>query len=173
VPIRDESGQINQWIGTNTDIEDQKSAETRLAALAATLEQRVEERTAELVQTQDVLRQSQKMEAIGNLTGGVAHDFNNLLQVISGNLQLLAKDVAGNDRAERRVANSLAGVSRGAKLANQLLAFGRRAALEPKVVNIGRFVSGVDDMLRRAIGEGVEVETVIAGGLWNTLIDPA
>ena len=173
VPIRDASGKIDQWIGTNTDIEDQKAAESRLAVLAETLEQRVEERTSELLKTQDALRQSQKMEAIGNLTGGVAHDFNNLLQVISGNLQLLTKDIAGNDRAERRVSNALAGVSRGAKLASQLLAFGRRAALEPKVVNIGRFVSGVDEMLRRAIGEGVEIETIIAGGLWNTLIDPA
>jgi PAS domain S-box-containing protein len=173
VPIRDSLGKIDQWIGTNTDIEDQKAAESRLAALAETLEQRVEERTSELNKTQDALRQSQKMEAIGNLTGGVAHDFNNLLQVISGNLQLLAKDIAGNDRAERRVSNALAGVSRGAKLASQLLAFGRRAALEPKVVNIGRFVSGVDEMLRRAIGEGVEIETIIAGGLWNTFIDPA
>ena len=173
VPIRNASGKIDQWIGTNTDIEDQKGAEARLAALAATLEQRVEERTAELNKTQDALRQSQKMEAIGNLTGGVAHDFNNLLQVISGNLQLLAKDIAGNDRAERRVSNALAGVSRGAKLASQLLAFGRRAALEPKVVNIGRFVSGIDDMLRRALGEGIEIETIVAGGLWNTFIDPA
>ena len=173
VPVRDASGKIDQWIGTNTDIEDQKAAESRLAVLADTLEARVNERTSELNKTQDALRQSQKMEAIGNLTGGVAHDFNNLLQVISGNLQLLAKDVAGNDRAERRVSNALAGVSRGAKLASQLLAFGRRAALEPKVVNIGRFVSGMDDMLRRAIGEGVQIETIIAGGLWNTFIDPA
>ncbi len=172
MPIRDALGKIDQWIGTNTDIEDQKAAETRLAALAETLEQRVEERTSELNKTQDALRQSQKMEAIGNLTGGVAHDFNNLLQVISGNLQLLAKDIAGNDRAERRVSNALAGVSRGAKLASQLLAFGRRAALEPKVVNIGRLVSGIDDMLRRAIGEGVEIETIVAGALWNTFIDP-
>jgi PAS domain S-box-containing protein len=173
VPIRDASGKIDQWIGTNTDIEDQKAAESRLAALAETLEQRVEERTSELNKTQEALRQSQKMEAIGNLTGGVAHDFNNLLQVISGNLQLLTKDVAGNDRAERRVTNALAGVSRGAKLASQLLAFGRRAALEPKVVNIGRFVSGIDEMLRRALGEGIEIETVVAGGLWNTFVDPA
>jgi len=173
VPIRDASGNIDCWIGTNTDIEDQKAAESRLGALAATLEQRVEERTAELNKTQNALRQSQKMEAIGNLTGGVAHDFNNLLQVISGNLQLLAKDVAGNDRAERRVSNALAGVSRGAKLASQLLAFGRRAALEPKVVNIGRLVSGIDEMLRRALGDGIEIETAVAAGLWNTFIDPA
>jgi CheY-like chemotaxis protein len=112
------------------------------------------------------------MDAIGKLTGGVAHDFNNLLQVVGGNLQLLAKDVAGNERAEKRVQNALAGVSRGSKLASQLLAFGRRQPLEPKVVNIGRFVKNMDDMLRRALGEQIEVETVIAGGLWNTLVDP-
>ncbi len=73
----------------------------------------------------------------------------------------------------RRVANAMGGVSRGARLASQLLAFGRRQALEPKVVNPSRFVRGMDDMLRRAIGEGIEVETIVAGGLWNSFIDPA
>jgi PAS domain S-box-containing protein len=130
-------------------------------------------REAALAETQGHLRQAQKMEAIGQLTGGVAHDFNNLLQVISANLQLLAKDIVGNERAERRVANAHLAVNRGAKLANQLLAFGRRQALEPKVVNIGRLVSGMDELLRRALGEAVEIETIGAGGLWNTLIDPA
>jgi PAS domain S-box-containing protein len=123
-------------------------------------------------QLDEQLRRAQKMEALGQLTGGVAHDFNNLLQVISGNLQLLARDVGGNERAESRVRNALAGVSRGSKLASQLLAFGRRQPLEPKVVNIGRFVKGMDEMLRRALGEEIELETVIAGGLWNTLVDP-
>ena len=125
-----------------------------------------------LRQADEALRMAQKMEAIGKLTGGVAHDFNNLLQVIGGNLQLLSRDVAGDDRSETRVRNALAGVARGAKLASQLLAFGRRQPLAPKVVNLGRFVRGLDDMLRRALGDGVEVETVIAGGLWNTLVDP-
>ncbi|MBM0207496.1 response regulator [Micromonospora sp. STR1s_5] len=115
---------------------------------------------------------SQKLEAVGQLTGGVAHDFNNLLQVISGNLQLLTKDVAGNPRAEMRVQSALAGVARGAKLAKQLLAFARRQPLEPKVVNVGRLVQGMDDMLRRALGGEIETETVVAGGLWNTLVDP-
>ncbi|WP_207460772.1 response regulator [Azospirillum sp. SYSU D00513] len=147
-------------------------AEEQLRQLNETLEARVIAEIAERRHAEAALQQSQKMEAIGKLTGGVAHDFNNLLQVVSGNLQLLTKDVAGNERAERRVANALAGVSRGAKLASQLLAFGRRQALEPKVVNVGRFVTGMDDMLRRALGEAIEIETIVSGGLWNTLIDP-
>src|ERR1700722_5188519 len=130
-------------------------------------------RESELAQAQDQLRQAQKMEAIGQLTGGVAHDFNNLLQVISGNLQLLAKDIVGNERAQRRVATAHLAVNRGAKLASQLLAFGRRQALEPRVVSISRLVSGMDELLRRALGEAIEIETIGAGGLWNTLIDPA
>ncbi|SFB57096.1 GAF sensor hybrid histidine kinase [Rhizobium sp. NFR07] len=121
---------------------------------------------------EEQLRQSQKLEAVGNLTGGVAHDFNNLLQVIGGNLQLLSKDLLGHEKAQRRLENALAGVSRGSKLASQLLAFGRRQPLEPKVVNLGRLIRGLDDMLRRALGEAIEIETIVSGGLWNTLIDP-
>ena len=128
--------------------------------------------TKEAVLAELALRRSQKMEALGQLTGGVAHDFNNLLQVISGNLHLLSKDIAGNERAEMRVQNALAGVTRGSKLASQLLSFGRRQPLEPKVVNVGRFLQGMDDMLRRTLGEEIQLETVVAGGLWNTLVDP-
>ncbi|MDR5782046.1 response regulator [Caballeronia sp. LZ065] len=121
---------------------------------------------------EEALRMAQKMEAIGKLTGGIAHDFNNLLQVIGGNLQLLTKDMAGREKAEQRVRNALAGVARGANLASQLLAFGRRQPLAPKVVNLGRFVRGLDDMFRRALGDGIEIETIVSGGLWNTLVDP-
>lgn len=172
VPVRDARGVIQRWIGTNTDIEHSKRNEEALASLNATLEEKIEERTRELMVSQQALQQAQKMETIGQLTGGVAHDFNNLLQVVAGNLQLLAKDVVGNDRAERRVTNAMAGVSRGAKLASQLLAFGRRQALEPKVINVGRFLNGMEDLLRRSIGESVEVEVISAGGLWNTYADP-
>lgn len=193
VPIIDPQGEITEWVGVHTDITEQRSAEVALKEHAANLEReirhriraedqlrqlnegleaRVEKEIAERRQTELALQQAQKMEAIGQLTGGVAHDFNNLLQVIAGNLQLLAKDVAGNERAERRVGNALAGVSRGAKLASQLLAFGRRQALEPRVINVGRFVAGMDDLLRRSLGEAVEVEVITAGGLWNTYADP-
>ena len=147
--------------------------EERLRALNETLETRVIEEIAVRRQAEAALSQAQKMEAIGQLTGGVAHDFNNLLQVISGNLQMLSKDVAGNQQAERRVGDALIGVGRGAKLASQLLAFGRRQALEPKTVNIGRLVASMDEMLRRTLGELVEIETVVSAGLWNSFVDPS
>jgi len=152
-----------------------RSLERIVAARTSELEEANVQLRAEAIEREkieQVLRQAQKMEAVGKLTGGVAHDFNNLLQVIGGNLQLLAKDVAGSERAERRLRNALAGVARGSKLAAQLLAFGRRQPLAPKVVNLGRFVRGMDELLRRALGDGVEIETVISGGLWNTLVDP-
>jgi len=194
LPIIGDDGGILEWVGVHTDITHRRAAEAalreqtehlarqvrhreraeqQLRHLNENLEARVIAEIDSRRQTEAKLAQAQKMETVGKLTGGVAHDFNNLLQVVSGNLQLLARDVVGNERAERRVANAMAGVSRGSKLASQLLAFGRRQALEPKVVNVTRFVNGMDDMLRRAIGEGVEVETIVGGGLWNTFIDPA
>lgn len=156
-----------------TDIRQRAEAELALQQLNDQLETRVAEEIGVRRQAEAALQQAHRMEAIGQLTGGVAHDFNNLLQVISGNLHLLAKDVAGNERAEQRVQNALSGVSRGAKLASQLLAFGRRQPLEPKVINVGRFVRALDDMLRRALGEEIEIETTVAGGLWNTFVDPS
>ncbi|HEY1427856.1 MAG TPA: ATP-binding protein, partial [Caulobacteraceae bacterium] len=127
----------------------------------------------ERVRAQERLQESQRMEAIGQLTGGVAHDFNNLLQVIRGNLELLQRSVAGDERAELRLKNALYGAERAAQLTRQLLAFARRQPLEPKVVNLSRLVSDMADLLRRTLGESIEVETVVAGGLWNTIADPA
>ena len=166
LPIRSDGEGIGRWIGTNTDIEEQKATTEALALLNLTLEQRVAERTA-------ALQQSQKMEAIGQLTGGIAHDFNNLLQVIAGNLQLISRHVRGDAKLQERVASAEAAVRRGAKLSSHLLAFGRRQALEPKAIDVGRFVAGMEDMLRRSLGETVEIETVVAGGLWNTFADPS
>jgi len=131
------------------------------------------EAAAALQRSEAALYQSQKMESVGQLTGGVAHDFNNLLQVVSGNLQLLGRIAAGNAGAEKHLTNAMAAVNRGAKLTGQLLAFARRQPLQPKVVNIGRFVSGMDDLLRRSLGESIETETIVSGGLWNTLADPS
>ena len=172
-PITNATGDIILWVATNTDIEEQKKTESHLEYLAESLGQTVEARTLELERTQEVLRQSQKMEAIGNLAGGIAHDFNNLLQVITGNLQLLNRDVAGNEVAERRVTGALAGAARGARLASQLLSFGRRQPLEPKVLNLSRLIREMDHLLRRSLGEAIEIDTIVGGGLWNTNVDPS
>ncbi|MFL6634592.1 MAG: PAS domain S-box protein, partial [Massilia sp.] len=130
------------------------------------------EQAEQIRRTELALQQSQKMETIGKLTGGVAHDFNNLLQIISGNLQLLDMHTDGAE-VQRWIGNARSAVEKGAKLASYLLAFGRRQPLEPKVVKIGRVVTGMEDMLRRALGEEIEVELVISGGLWNTAVDVA
>ncbi|SDG59531.1 PAS domain S-box protein [Paraburkholderia phenazinium] len=117
------------------------------------------------------LFQSQKMEAIGKLTGGVAHDFNNVLQVLRGNLELLERRHAGDVWTRERLDKAVDAVERGAKLASQLLAFGRRQPLQPVVINLAAAIRGMDDLLRRALGEAVEMETVVEGGLWNTFVD--
>ena len=170
-PRFDGDGGFVGYIGSIVDITDRKEAEAVLQQANDDLEKRVAAALAEHAETAAQLHQAQKMEAVGKLTGGVAHDFNNVLQIIGGNLQLLRKDVAGNLRAVQRLQMALDGVMRGSKLASQLLAFGRRQPLAPKVVNLGRLIRGVDDMLRRALGEGIEIETIVAGGLWNTFVD--
>ena len=125
----------------------------------------------ERMEAEAVIRQVQKMDAIGHLTGGVAHDFNNLLQIISANLELAA-GATSEPRLAERLQNAISAVTRGSRLTGQLLAFARRQALEPKSVDLGRVIRDMSEMLRRTLGENIEVETVIAGGLWNTLADP-
>ena len=119
------------------------------------------------------LQQAQKMETIGQLTGGVAHDFNNLLTVVIGNLELLS-DRLGLDQAGllqyARQASSAA--ERGAELTRRLLAFARRQPLEPKITDINRLVSGMSGLLERTLGETIEVRAVLGAGLWPTLVDP-
>ena len=170
-PRFDEGGAFVGYIGSVIDISDRREAEQILRQANDALEQRIAAAVAERAEAEAQLRHAQKMEAMGKLTGGVAHDFNNVLQVISGNLQLLAKDLAGAGRAEQRLETAIAAISRGSNLASRLLAFGRRTPLAPKVVNLGRLIRSTDDMLRRALGEGVEIETIISGGLWNTFVD--
>ncbi|MCL6250572.1 PAS domain S-box protein [Altererythrobacter sp. KTW20L] len=170
-PIRDDHGKSVGTVVEARDITNDILAREAMADFNNALQKRIDESISEREAIEAQLRQAQKMEAMGKLTGGVAHDFNNLLQVIGGNLHLLLRDVSGNVRAEQRAQNAIAGVSRGAKLASQLLAFGRKQPLAPEPVNLGRLVHGMDDLLRRTLGEGIEVETVASGGLWNTLVD--
>jgi PAS domain S-box-containing protein len=121
---------------------------------------------------EEQLRQSQKMEAIGQLTGGVAHDFNNLLTVIVGNLETIWRHAPTEDGKLRRAIDQVTrGAQRAVTLTQQLLAFSRRQPLNPKPTDINRLVAGMSDLVRRTIGENIAVETVLAGGLWRVEID--
>jgi len=142
------------------DIRERKEAEKQEAMRRAALE---EARAA--------LQQSQKMEAVGKLTGGVAHDFNNALQIIRGNLDLLQIHLGTNPQAEKRLDLALAAVDRGAKLSSQLLAFARRQPLRPQVVNIGRLLKNMDDLMHRALDESIQIHVIIDAELWNTYLD--
>jgi PAS domain S-box-containing protein len=285
IPIYDADGKISRWIGTNTDIDDERRTSNSLAKLNATLEQRVAEEAAErdrLWQTsqdllvvvdpdgtfksanpawetvlgwqpdevigknhldfvypedrpnsqvafdealvaplpafenrclhkdgsfrwiswiatsesdlvyatgrnttaekeagaqlqlaQEALRQSQKMEAVGQLTGGIAHDFNNMLAVVVGSLELLGRRLPGTDaRAQRYLCAAADAARRGSILTQRLLAFSRQTPLEPEPVDANKLVAGMSDLLRHSIGVDVRLETVLAGGLWRTHVDP-
>ncbi|WP_053572343.1 hybrid sensor histidine kinase/response regulator [Caballeronia cordobensis] len=152
--IRDEEGTLVGFAKITRDTTERKTAHEQLEKARA------------------ALLQSQKMEALGKLTGGVAHDFNNVLQVLRGNLELLEGRHGRDAWSRERLYKAIDAVEHGASLASQLLAFGRRQALQPIVVNLAVMLRSMDDLLRRALGEVIDVETVIAGGLWNTLVDP-
>jgi signal transduction histidine kinase/CheY-like chemotaxis protein len=118
------------------------------------------------------LRQSQRLEAVGQLTGGVAHDFNNLLTVVMGNAELLT-ELNRDDARQRVLAEMIAtAAQRGADLTQRLLAFARKQALAPKVVDLNALVAGLDPMLRRTLGEHIEIEMIRAAGLWPAQVDP-
>jgi signal transduction histidine kinase len=123
--------------------------------------------------TEAQLRQAQKMEALGQLTGGVAHDFNNMLAIVIGNLDLLGRRMGESVDAKLRsfVDNALEGAQRAAALTQSLLAFSRQQPLDPKPVDVNKAVADMSRLFRRTLGEGVTVETVLAGGLWPGFID--
>jgi PAS domain S-box-containing protein len=156
-----------------TELAERERAEERLRELNETLEQRVADEVARRTEAEDALRQAQKMETLGQLTGGVAHDFNNLLQIVSGNLEILQRNLPEDAARLRRVAeNAAKGADRAAILTQRLLAFSRRQPLDPKPISINRLVAGMSELLHRTLGETVEVETVLASGLWAVEADP-
>jgi PAS domain S-box-containing protein len=174
VPIKSEQGEIEGWVGTNTDIQEQKTITQVLTELNETLEAQVKERTADLMAAEESLRQAQKMEAVGQLTGGLAHDFNNLLTGISGSLELLqTRVVQGRFNDLHRYLHAAQGASRrAAALTHRLLAFSRRQTLDPRPVDANRLIADMDDLIRRTVGPAIAVEFVAAGGLWLTCVDP-
>ena len=159
-PVRDAAGRVARWFGTATDISAQRDAEATLRAQADELEERVEQRTREREQAQDALRQAQKMEAIGQLTGGVAHDFNNLLTVIRGSVDLLRRPDLSEERRIRYVDAIGSTADRAAKLTGQLLAFARRQALTPELFDVGHSLSEVTGIVRTLIGSRVRLDFV-------------
>ncbi len=156
------------------EIADRKRAEEALRELNQSLEARVAAAIAEREQAEEALRQSQKMEAVGQLTGGIAHDFNNLLTVITGNIDAARRHVGdeGEARVVRALGNALIGAERAAVLTQRLLAFSRRQPLNPRPIDANKLVTGMSELLHRTLGETVEVETVLAAGLWRIEADP-
>ena len=131
------------------------------------------EQAGSLTRAEDALRQSQKMEAVGQLTGGIAHDFNNMLAVVMGSLDLLDRRIGPEDpRSKRFVHAAMDGAKRAANLTQRLLAFSRQQPLKPENLDINRLVSGMSDLLRHSLGVGIQMETILAGGLWKTHVDP-
>ncbi|MEQ8487013.1 MAG: PAS domain S-box protein [Pseudomonadales bacterium] len=145
--IRDEHGRPVRVVGSMVDVSAQREQEDRL-------------------------RQSQKLEAVGQLTGGVAHDFNNLLTVILGNAELLSERLTGQQQLRMLAEMTATAAERGAELTNRLLAFARRQALQPQQVDVNRLVVGMDALLRRTLAEDIDIELVQAGGLWTADVDP-
>jgi len=127
----------------------------------------------EKLRDEAALRQGQKMEAVGQLTGGMAHDFNNILQVIQANLDLMRADVGDNAEAISRLHNASAAADRGARLTQQLLAFARRQPLAPQPTNVGRLVSELAELLRHALDERIRLDFSVAQDAWNAKIDPS
>ena len=152
---------------------ERRRAEKALANLAASLETEVQQRTHELMAVEETLRQSQKMEAVGQLTGGLAHDFNNLLTGVTGSLELLQTRIAQGriKDVDRYITAAQGAAKRAAALTHRLLAFSRRQTLAPKPTDVNRLVGGMEELIRRTVGPATTVETMAAGGLWSTLVD--
>lgn len=164
---------VRLFEASQREVAERRRAEGLLRELNADLEDQVRKRTEELLKNAEALRQAQKMEAVGQLTGGIAHDFNNLLQVIVGNLEILARGLPEEMvRLRRATVQAMSGAKRAGALTKRLLAFARRQPLDPKRISANAVVIGMSELLRRAVGETIEVETVNGGGLWSIEVDP-
>ncbi|NJO67696.1 MAG: PAS domain S-box protein [Rhodospirillales bacterium] len=145
-PVRDARGKVTHFVAVKEDIDERKA-------------------------TEDRLRHAQKMETIGQLTGGLAHDFNNLLAIIIGNLQLLEEKAELDSEIRELIADALWSAERGAQLTHRLLAFARRQRLNPKLTDLNDVVGEMTDLMRRTIGEKIFIKEVLAPGLWKAMVD--
>ncbi|HUK00002.1 MAG TPA: PAS domain-containing protein [Stellaceae bacterium] len=178
-PLRDETGKLIGAVNMLVDVSAQHRTEAELRRLNEHLEERVEERRRALAaqveerrRVEAQLLQSQKMEAVGQLTGGVAHDFNNLLTAIMSNLDLIEIRTK-EETVRRQAAAAIRAAKRGALLTHQLLAFSRKQFLRPRATDINELVTGLGEMLLRTLGGTVHVELTLADNLWSALIDPS
>jgi len=157
--------------GILRDTTERKIAAEALKRLNEELEQKVEERTREREEALAKLFNAQKMESIGQLTGGLAHDFNNLLAAILGNLDLLRKRLPDDPKFRRLLDGAIHGAERGASLTSRLLAFARRQELKPKAVDIAALMSGMTELLERSLGSSIQIETHIPADLPAVHVD--
>ncbi|MES2497616.1 MAG: PAS domain-containing protein [Pseudomonadota bacterium] len=173
-------GTALRFPGVLIDVDNRRSLEAErdraladLRTLNEELEQRVADRTAELMRAEEALRQAHKMEAVGQLTGGIAHDFNNLLAGISGSLELISRRLAQGRMADvdRHVLAAEGAAKRAAALTHRLLAFSRRQTLAPRPTDVNMLASSMNELIQRTVGPAIAVETVRAAGLWMTLVD--
>ena len=167
-----EQGKPTRLIGINMDITERRILEDNLRELTRTLEQRVEQEVAAREAAQTRLAHSQKIQSIGQLTGGVAHDFNNLLTVITGTIDTLADGVA--DRPELAAIVRMIGsaADRGAKLTSNLLAFARKQPLRPRSTDVEALIASTNELLVSALGRQIEINCIKRGYVGSVLIDP-
>ena len=178
-PIIDDHGRTIGVFVEGYDVTERIRAEAaqqegvrQLAALNENLERRVAQRGAELERTQEALKQSQKLEAMGQLTGGIAHDFNNLLTPIIGSLDLLQRQGIGGEREQRLISGGLQSAERAKTLVHRLLAFARQQPLKRAAVDIGQLVAGMTDLISTTLGPNIQVVLDIAAHLPPAVADP-
>jgi signal transduction histidine kinase/CheY-like chemotaxis protein len=154
------------------ELQRRRRAEAELQTLNADLEKRVQQEVAQRLKAEEALRQAQKMEAVGQLTGGVAHDFNNLLTVIIGGLDTIKRSKSNDEARISRAADmALQGAQRAASLTSRLLAFSRRQPLAPKPLELNLLVRDMTELLHRTLGEQIELEGILAPRLWTIEVD--
>ena len=171
IPVRATGGEITRWFGTATDITDLVEARDTLRRTNDELEAEVVARTREREVVLRQLHESQKMESIGQLTGGVAHDFNNLLAVILSSLTLLKKNLPDDPQTAKFIDGAMQGAERGAALTKRLLAFARRQELKLEATDIHKLISGLMDFLRRTVGPSISIVADISPDVHPVKID--